>query len=243
MSKIALFVGWSDVPHLSEEQKKTILAGIPPWQRDSRTKGVPQLGAGAIYQVAESEVVIAPHPIPDFWPRCFALDVGWNRTAAIWLAKNPDTGQIVAYNEYYRGQAEPSVHAAAIKARGVWIPGVIDPAARGRSQIDGKKLFDMYQDLGLDILKADNSREAGIYQVWELLSQGQLKIFSTCVNTLSEYRLYRRDEKGNIVKKNDHLMDALRYGVMTGLSRAIVMPFNAHGGQWFHWTPPKVWAG
>jgi hypothetical protein len=243
MSKIALFVSWEDVPHLTKEQKASILASIPPWQRDSRTRGVPQLGAGAIYQVAESEVVVQPFPIPDFWPRCFALDVGWNRTAAIWLAKNPDTNQVFAYNEYYRGQAEPSVHAAAIKARGHWIPGVIDPAARGRSQIDGKKLFDMYMDLGLELTKADNSREAGIYQVWELLSQGQLKIFSTCVNTLSEYRLYRRDEKGNIVKKNDHLMDALRYGVMSGLALAVPMPFNAAGGKWFHWSPPKVWAG
>lgn len=242
MSKIAMFVSWEDVPHLTTEQKAQILAGIPPWQRDSRSKGIPQLGAGAIYQVPESEVVVAPYPIPDFWPRCFALDVGWNRTAAIWLAKNPDTGQVVAYNEYYRGQAEPSVHAAAVKNRGAWIPGVVDPAARGRSQVDGKKLYDMYIDLGLDLTKADNSRESGIYQVWEMLSQGQLKIFSTCVNTLSEYRLYRRDEKGNIVKKNDHLMDALRYGVMTGLDRAVVMPLST-GGKWFHWQPPRVWAG
>jgi hypothetical protein len=38
------------------------------------------------------------------------------------------------------------------------------------------------------------------------------------------YRIYRRDEKGAIVKENDHLMDCCRYLVMNGLDRAIVQP-------------------
>ena len=33
-----------------------------------------------------------------------------------------------------------------------------------------------------------------------------------------EFRLYRRDEKGRIVKERDHLMDATRYLEMTGIS-------------------------
>jgi hypothetical protein len=37
---------------------------------------------------------------------------------------------------------------------------------------------------------------------------------------VEEYRLYRRDEKGRIVKANDHLMDATRYAVRSGLTRA-----------------------
>ena len=242
--KGAVMVSWEDVPHLSAEQKATILAGIPAWQRDARTKGLPQLGAGAIYQIPESEVVTAPFEIPRHWPRCFGFDVGWNRTAAIWLAKNPDTGSVYAYDEYYRGQAEPSVHAAAIRSRGVWIPGAVDPAARGRSQIDGSKLLDLYLDLGLDIEKADNTRETGIYSVWELLSQGQLKFFATLTNTRSEYRLYRRDERGNIVKSHDHLMDALRYAVMSGLARAKTEPAARHDGKsWFYWAPQAVWSG
>jgi len=50
--------------------------------------------------------------------------------------------------------------------------------------------------------------------VQDRLSTGRLKIFSTLQHTLGEIRLYRRDEKGRIVKENDHLMDALRYAVM-----------------------------
>jgi hypothetical protein len=36
-------------------------------------------------------------------------------------------------------------------------------------------------------------------------------------NWLSEFRIYRRDEKGKIVKQNDHLMDATRYLILSGL--------------------------
>ncbi len=244
MSKVAVLVGWDDVPHLSKEQKAAMLASIPPWQRDSRSKGIPQLGAGAIYTVPESEVRIPGYEIPKHWPRGYALDVGWNRTAAVFLAMDPETRNLVVYDEYYRGQAEPSVHASAIHKRGKWLKGVVDPAARGRSQKDGEQLLQQYQDLGLDIDIAINAREAGIYAVWERLSQGQLKIFNTCINTMNEYRLYRRDEKGNIVKTNDHLMDALRYFVMSGIDRMQTQPADRPDGQqWFYWRPPAVWSG
>jgi hypothetical protein len=235
-------VSWEDVPHLSRAQKDTILAGIPPWQRDARSRGTPQLGAGAIYAVPESDITVQGFEIPKHWPRAFGLDIGWNRTAALWGAIDRDTRSVYIIDEYYRGQAEPSVHAAAIKNRGLWVPGVIDPASRGRSQNDGSQILQLYLDLGLDINEADNAREAGIYKVWEMFSQGQLKVFRSCTNTLSEYRLYRRDEKGQVVKKNDHLMDALRYLVMSGLDRAKVEP-KYNGKQWFHWEPDAIWSG
>jgi len=242
-SKVAIMVSWEDVPHLSESQKAAILASIPPWQRDARTKGVPQLGAGAIYQIPESDIIIPPYEIPRHWPRGFSLDVGWNRTAAGFFAINPETRGVVMYDEYYRGQAEPSVHAAAIHTRGKWLPGVIDPAARGRSQKDGEQMLELYLQLGLDVEPANNAREAGVYTVWEAMSQGQFKVFSTCTNTRNEYRLYRRDEKGNIVKQNDHLMDAIRYFMMSGRERAKVEPNIVVGKRWFDWTPSPVWSG
>lgn len=242
MSKACVFVEWEDVPHLPKDLKEAILASIPAWQRDSRTKGVPQLGSGAIYQVPESDITITGFELPKHWIRCFGMDVGWNRTAAIWGAYDREAATLYIYDEYYRGQAEPSVHAAAILQRGKWVPGVIDPASRGRMQTDGSRLLELYQDLGLDIEVADNAREAGIYRVWELLSQGRLKVFKSCANTISEYRLYRRDEKGQVVKKNDHLMDALRYMVMSGIERAKADPGTVNG-QWWAWSPPNFWAG
>lgn len=228
MSKFIVMASWSDVPHLSEAVKKELYDSIPPYQRDARSKGIPQLGSGAIYPVPESDIVIADFPIPAHWPRCYALDVGWNRTAAVWGAKDPEDGTVYLYSEHYRGQAEPIIHATAIKSRGSWIPGVIDPAARGRGQSDGNQLMQSYKDLGLDISPADNSVETGLYEVWMALSSGRLKVFSSLQNWLSEFRIYRRDDKGKIVKVNDHLMDTTRYLVMSGLDRATVKMPEKH---------------
>ena len=242
--KAAFFVSWDDSPHLTTAQKETMLAAVPPWQRDSRSKGIPQLGAGAIYTVPETDFTVNPLEIPKHWPRVFALDVGWNRTACLWGAHDRDTGTVHIYDELYRAKTEPSVIAEAMRGRGKWIPGVVDPAARGRSQKDGLALMDVYRDLGLDIEPADNAVEAGIYKVWEMLGAGQIKVSRVCSNLLAEYRLYRRDEKGRIVKSNDHLMDALRYLVMSGLDRAKLEPIaRADGRKWYDVQVNPVWAG
>lgn len=224
MSKHVVTATWSDVPHLDEKAKSELIASIPPFQRDARTKGIPQLGAGAIFPVPESDIVVADFPIPAHFPRGYGFDVGWNRTAAIWGARDNESEIIYLYSEHYKGQAEPIIHAEAVKSRGVWIPGVIDPAARGRSQADGQKLLQTYRSQGLDLLPSSNAVEAGLYDVWQLLSFGKLKVFKSLVNWLQEFRLYRRDEKGHVVKERDHLMDATRYFVLSGRNRMRVKP-------------------
>lgn len=214
MNKKYVVATWDDAPHLSDEKKKDLLASYPPHMRDARSKGRPQLGAGAIYPVPESEIVCDPFKIPPWWPKIYGMDVGWNRTAAVWGAVDNDSGIIYLYSEYYKGQAEPPIHAQGIRSRGEWIPGVIDPAARGRGQKDGAVLFNDYADLGLNIIAANNVREAGLLRVWEGLSVGRIKVFDSLRSWLGEFRIYRRDDKGNVVKKNDHLMDATRYLIM-----------------------------
>jgi hypothetical protein len=221
-SRYLVQAGWDDVPHLDGRTKAELLASTPPHLRDARSKGTPSLGSGAIYPIQWEEVCCDPMPIPAWWPRAFALDVGWNRTACLWGAWDRETDTIYAYSEYYGAQQPPAIHASAIKARGSWIAGVVDPASRGRAQKDGEQLIETYRAEGLRLTPADNTVEAGIFEVWQRLSTGRLKLFSTLGNLRAEYMLYRRDEHGRIVKKFDHLMDALRYLVMSGKAVAVV---------------------
>lgn len=224
-SKYLVQVTWEEVPHLSDESKAELLAGIPPFQRDARTKGIPQLGAGAIYTIPVADITVPDLPeIPKHWKRVYGLDVGWNWTACVWGAYNEATDTVYLYHAYKRGQAEPVLHAEAIKTRGSWIPGVIDPAAQGRLQDDGRKLLEMYRGCGLNIQMADHTRETGIFEVWNRLTTGRVKVFASLAEWFAEYSLYRRNERGEIVKENDHLMDATRYLLMSGLSRAITEP-------------------
>lgn len=219
-TKFVVMATWDDVPHLDAKTKEELWNSIPPFQRDARAKGVPQLGAGAIYPIPESDIVVPDFEIPDHWKRAYGMDVGWNRTAAVWGAIDPETDVLYLFSEHYRGQAEPIVHAEGIKGRGDWIPGVIDPASRGRSQDDGMQLFGKYKGLGLDLTIAKNGVETGLYDVWQRMSFGKLKVFKSLGNWLQEFRLYRRDDKGRVVKDNDHLMDATRYLVVSGVDKA-----------------------
>lgn len=214
-----VFAGWDDVPHLSTDQKRRMLSEAEPHLRAARSKGIPSLGSGAIYPVEEDEILVDDFEIPDHWPRAYGLDVGWNRTAAIFGAIDRESDVVYLYSEHYQGQQEPSTHVAAIKARGE-LRGVIDPASRGRSQKDGEQLLITYRELGLTLIEADNSRESGLYKVHQRLATGRLKVFRSLRNWLREYRIYRRDEKGHIVKEHDHLMDGTRYFITSGLDVA-----------------------
>jgi hypothetical protein len=231
MSKYTVFASWDEAPHLSAEAKAGLISAYLPNERDARTKGIPSLGSGAIYPIPEEDVLVEPFVFPAWYRHAYALDVGWNRTAGLWLAYNVEEDVGYLYSEYYRGQAEPAVHAEAIKSRGAWIPGVVDPKSRDRSQRDGEALFALYTELGLILSPAINAVEAGIYEVWSRLSSGRLKVFSTLQNFRSEYRIYRRGEDGKVVKENDHLMDGMRYLCMSGIAIAALRPFEEWAGR------------
>jgi phage terminase large subunit-like protein len=213
---------WSNAPHLSEEDCAEMLKAYPPHQRDARSKGIPSMGSGAIYPVAEEDIVVKPFVIPKHFRHVYGLDVGWNNTAAVFGAYDPDNEILYITSDYKRGNAEPTIHAGAIKARakGDGKPGVIDPASKGRSQTDGTQLLKLYRGLGLNVMEANNAVESGLYKCWEGLSLGKIKIFNTCNGFLDEFRVYRRDDKGKIVKQDDHIMDAFRYLVISGIQLA-----------------------
>lgn len=220
-TKYLVTASWDDVPHLTEEEKAQLYESIPVHQRDARSKGIPQLGIGAVWPISEDRIKVEGFRIPEYWPVAYALDVGWNNTACLWGAWDRSNDTVYIWSEYKQGQAEPATHVDAIKSRGDWIPGVIDPASRGRSQKDGTALLDEYSGMGLDLDMADNSVETGVHAVFRRMVSGRLKIFDTCRLFWDEFRLYRRGENGKIVKENDHLCDCLRYLIMSGMNRAI----------------------
>jgi hypothetical protein len=159
---------------------------------------------------------VKPFAIPDYWPKGYGLDVGWQVTCAIFGALNPDDGNLYLFSEHYMGKEEPWKHVQSIKSRGAHLPGFIDPAAAASSQRDGRRLIDEYREQGLKLQEADNAVEAGIYAVWKRMCDGKLKAFTSLGKWYSELRSYRRNQDGKVVKEYDHAMDAMRYLVMAG---------------------------
>lgn len=227
MGRYIDLIGWSDCAHLqppftSQEELDEFERSLAPHQKQARKTGRPALGAGAIYPVNEDTFLVDPFPIPEHWAQGYAMDVGWNVTAGLLGAMDMDTGKCYLTHEYYGQQADPVIHASGIKHMLPWLEclGAMDPAAEGSNQKDGSKLRQEYEDLGLNLVRADNAVAAGIHVVLTMLQTGQLKVFNTLPYWLKEFRLYRRvvNEKSGqakIVKKNDHLMDCTRYLMKT----------------------------
>jgi hypothetical protein len=142
--------------------------------------------------------------------------------AAIFGALDPESDVLYLYNEYF-AEAEMAVHAAAIRARGEWIPGLIDPLANGKEQVGGRRLIQLYRNLGLALQSINNPLESGVLNVLERMQSRRLKVFASLSKYLEERRLYRRDERELIVKGNDNLQDATRC-LVNGISRLCTKP-------------------
>lgn len=221
--KFTVQAGWADVPHLDPETQRIYMATVPKYQLDARTKGIPMLGAGAIYAFPEDGITVAPFEIPKHWRRCFGMDAGGGvkATAVAYGAIDPVAQVLYIHDAYKRESPEVAIHIEAMKARGKWVPGVGDAAALVMTAHDATQLIAIYQGAGIDLELPDKAVETGIQEVWELMSAGRFKVFANLEPWWGEWRMYHRDEKGRIVKKDDHLMDATRYLVRSGRARAI----------------------
>jgi Terminase RNaseH-like domain len=247
MSRLVIGATWDDsAPHLTKEGKEELFNSYPEYTRDARTRGIPQLGAGAVYPFAESAIRVKDieDGLPKFWRRGFGMDTALSGfTAAVWGALDTETGVVTIYSVYKRSQAETAVHVDAIKSRGSWIPGVGDAAAV--IDHDRVRYIDLYRLHGIDLELADKSVEAGITEVYNYISAGKLKVYASCQSWFEEFRLYRRDEKGRIVKQNDHLMDATRYLIRSGLQRMKNQPAKEPTEEKFTWeegvSPSLSW--
>jgi phage terminase large subunit-like protein len=208
---------WNDTTHLSNEEKQRLRQTLRPHELEAREKGVPSLGSGKVYPVTEMNVSVSRFDLPQHYLKTFAIDFGWsNPTAIVWGAKDPETGVVYIYDVYAENEKTPLEHTEVIKEKGL-LHGVCDPAGLGASQSDGQSLMAQYQKHGVFLTAANNQVEAGVMQVLEALENGQLKVMHHLEAWWQEFRLYRRTENGKIHKKNDHLMDATRYLIVSGL--------------------------
>ena len=63
-SQIMQRATWDDAYHLTEETKELLLSEYPEWQRDMRTKGLPLLGAGLIFDIGNDQIKCDPFECP-----------------------------------------------------------------------------------------------------------------------------------------------------------------------------------
>ena len=98
---------------------------------------------------------------------------------------------------------------------------VIDPASRNRNGQTGRSDQQTFSDHGIHTYPGQNDQMAGINKVKERIQARKLLVSDNCQTLRAEFKRYRwaqstrsLDDKEKVVKKDDHLLDALRYVVM-----------------------------
>lgn len=209
-----------DAEHYTPEERQKIIDSYPAHEREARTKGVPSLGSGRIFPVAEELITVVPFEVPKHWVQICGIDFGWDHpTAGARLAWDRDADVIYVTTVYRQREATPIVHAGALKPWGAWLPWSW-PHDGNNDMAAGPNLASQYRAQGLNLLPeratfedGSNSVEAGLMEMLDRMITGRFKVFSTCGEWFEEFRLYHRKD-GKVVKERDDVISASRYALM-----------------------------
>jgi phage terminase large subunit-like protein len=210
-----------DAGHYTDEDKQRIIASYPPHEREARTKGIPSLGSGRIFPIAEEDIVIDPIPISKHWAQLGGIDFGWDHPfGAARCAWDRDNDVFYVIANYRQREATPIIHAAALREWGNWLPFAWPHDGLQHSKDSGEQLAEQYKRQGLSLLPeratfddGTNGVEAGVSEMLQMMQTGRWKVFSNCVEWIEEFRLYHRKD-GKIVKERDDVLSASRYALM-----------------------------
>lgn len=210
-----------DAEHYTPEQRAAIIASYPAHEREARAKGIPTLGSGRVFPVAEEAIKVPAFAIPDHWPVIGGIDFGWDHpTAAVRMAWDRDTDCLYVTHSYGLREATPVIHAATLKAWGENLPWAWPHDGLQHDKGSGETLAQQYRNQGLAMLHSKatfedggNGVEAGIAEMVDRMLTGRWKVFDHLDDWFAEFRLYHRKD-GLIVKLNDDRISASRYAMM-----------------------------
>lgn len=214
--------GWDDAPHLSEKVKADLLASFPAHQREMRTKGVPMLGHGRIYDISEEEITCAPFAIPAHFRVIDGMDFGFDHPQAqVQLVHDTENDMFYLTKAWKKEKLSPANAWGAVKAWAAGVPTAWPLDGLQTEKGSGKQQKAYYVDAGFKLLPnhatwpdGSNGVEAGLYEIRDLMMQGRFKVFAGLRDFFDEFLQYHRDDKGHIVKARDDVLDAVRYAYM-----------------------------
>jgi hypothetical protein len=179
------------------------------------------MGSGRIYPVSDEQISVEGFPIPAHWPRIGAMDFGYSTFAGfVKLAWDREADCVYVTAAHKVKEETPAQHAATLRAWGKNLVWAFPHDGLANERGSGTTLASQYEDHGLDMLHeraqfedGGAGVEPGIQRILERFSQGRLKIFSHLKPLFDEIHVYHRKDN-KIVKREDHLLDALPYGIM-----------------------------
>jgi PBSX family phage terminase large subunit len=201
--------------NLPEDYIADILDVLPEKQKARFRDGLWVKAEGVIYDRFDESMILKADDLPERFDRFAAgQDFGLNIT----FVKIGWVGDVIyVLADYGAFNMTTKSFNAELEARGwfncsdgMGLPVYCDPAGGERIQeITGG-------------MKANNSVESGIDYINAKIERRQFFVSEKCTGVLSEIWDYCRDEGGEIVKVNDHFLDALRYAVFSDIQQGVI---------------------
>lgn len=207
--------------YIPDKRIDDMIAQWPEEVQATRIEGKFGSFFGAVFKTYSRQMhTVAPFRIPQHWRRWRAFDFGFtNPFVCLWLAKDDDENWYV-YREYYKRQTGIQEHIRNVKlfSKGErYVDNWADPenaADRAEMKKEGIKTRTARKDVarGIELVQAKlKVKENG---------KPSLVIFKSCRNTCREVPAYHypkgsshKNPKDIPEQKNDHTIDALRYGL------------------------------
>jgi len=223
----------SDNPYLSQAgDYEAMLLSLPEQQRRQLLDGDWDIKEGAAFTEFDRHVhVIEPFNIPNNWVKFRACDYGYGSySGVLWFAVAPNE-QIVTYRELYVSKVLATDLADMIldleAEDGNIKYGVLDSSLWHKRGDTGPSLAEQMISQGCRWRPSDRSKGSRVagkneihrrLQIDEFTEEPRLVFFNTCTNVISQLPSIPLDKKNPEdvdTKSEDHLYDALRYGIMS----------------------------
>jgi hypothetical protein len=237
-----------DNPYLAEDgMYEANLLSLPEHKRRQLLEGDWSVAEGAAFpEFNVSDHVIEPFDIPDSWVRFRAADYGYSSyTGVVWVAISPSE-QLIVYRELYVSKVTAADLAPMIlrAEQGDRISyGVLDSSLWHKRGDTGPSLAEQMIIRGCRWRPSDRSagsRVAGKNELHrrlaidEMTEEPKLVFFNTCrhlISQLPSLPLSKNNAEDVDTNAEDHLYDALRYGIMTRPRSDIFSHTSEHSRQ------------
>lgn len=231
-----------DNTHIDPTILDILTQGMSDEEKEARKQGTYYNLSGGIYtNVLSPDNFIAPLIDSDQWQMYYdtwghfgMLDHGYTNPTAFHLGCYNSEGRIIIYGEYIATKRIVKENAAAINEllRSLKLHNkleyiVADPSIKNTDPITRTSIHTEYAENGLFMTFGDNDVKKGIDKVSSKLKDKSLLICSNNKNLIYEFPQYRwakyvsskiaarKNAQEQPIKKNDHSLDAIRYGVMS----------------------------
>ena len=223
----------SDNPYLAEAgDYEAMLLSLPEQQRRQLLDGDWDIKEGAAFTEFDRSIhVVEPFDIPSNWVKFRACDYGYgSKSGVVWFAVAPNE-QLIVYRELYVSKvlaadlADMILEAEA--GDGTIKYGVLDSSLWHKRGDTGPSLAEQMVSRGCRWRPSDRSRGSRVagkneihrrLQVDDFTEEPRLVFFNSCTNMVSQLPAIPLDKKNSEdidTNSEDHLYDALRYGIMS----------------------------